>query len=142
MTLEELESEFLKDSKMDDTSLDIESLKIPQLYGKYLTIHNRWNLLLKQSESEHRKLLRSKWEYYTGKADAKVYQQKPFDLKVLKQDVDLYIQSDEEVIESNLKIEYRKTMVEKAEKACKMINNRGFQIKNAVDWKRFMDGAL
>jgi hypothetical protein len=33
-------------------------------------------------------------------------------------------------------------MVDTAEKACKMINNRGFQIKNAVDWKRFMDGAL
>ena len=29
-----------------------------------------------------------------------------------------------------------------AEKMCKMLNNRGFQIKNAIDWKRFMEGSI
>ena len=37
-----------------------------------------------QCKGEHKRLYREKWEYYGGKADAKVYAAKPFDLKVLK----------------------------------------------------------
>ena len=38
MNLEELQEMSAKDLKIDDTKLDIESLKIPELYGKYLKI--------------------------------------------------------------------------------------------------------
>ena len=34
-----------KDLKIDNEKLDIESLKTPELYGKYLKIYTRWNLL-------------------------------------------------------------------------------------------------
>ena len=43
-------------------------------------------------------MYREKWEYYGGKADAKIYATKPFDLKVLKTDLAVYITSDEEII--------------------------------------------
>ena len=89
MDLEQLQAEAEKDLKIDNEKLDIESLKTPELYGKYLKIYTRWNLLSKQAESEYKKLLRHKWEYYSGNSDTKVYQEKPFDLKVLKQDIPL-----------------------------------------------------
>ena len=38
MNLEELQEMSAKDLKIDDTQLDIESLKTPELYGKYLKI--------------------------------------------------------------------------------------------------------
>ena len=55
-------------------------------------------MLSKQADAEYKKLLRHKWEYYTGKADASVYAQKPFNFKLLRQDVDQYIQSNEEYV--------------------------------------------
>ena len=54
MDLTELQEMSAKDLKIDDQQLDIESLKTPELYGKYLKIFTRWNLLLKQVESKHR----------------------------------------------------------------------------------------
>lgn len=142
MDLEQLQKESEKDLKIDNELLDIESLKTPELYGKYLQIHIRWNLLSKQAESEYKKLLRQKWEYYGGKSDPKVYQEKPFDLKILKQDIPVYLESDEDLIQSKHKVEYLNAMCDYAEKVCRMINNRGFQIKNAIEWKRFLEGSI
>ena len=33
-------------------------------------------------------------------------------------------------------------MCDFAENVMKMLNNRGFQIKNAIDWKRFLEGSF
>ena len=88
MTLEELQQSVDKDFKLDDTELDAESIKIPLLHNKYLQHFNKFSLLLKKSEYEHKTMLRDKWEYYTGKADSAVYLLKPFDIKVLKSDVE------------------------------------------------------
>ena len=57
MDLEQLQKEAEKDLKIDKDNLDIESLKTPELYGKYLQIFIRWNLLSKQADSEYKKLL-------------------------------------------------------------------------------------
>jgi len=85
MTLEELQQSVDKDFKLDDTELDAESIKIPLLHNKYLQHFNKFSLLLKKSEYEHKAMIRDKWEYYTGKADSAVYLLKPFDIKVLNQ---------------------------------------------------------
>ena len=55
---------------------------------------------------------------------------------------EIYLEGDEELIESQHTVEYHKAMCDHAEKMCKMLNNRGFQIKNAIDWKRFMEGSI
>ena len=94
MTLEELQQSVDRDLKIDDTELDTESINIPLLHNKYLQHYNKFSLLLKKSEYEYRVLKRQKWEYYTGKADASVYKEKPFDLKILKADVHIYMDSD------------------------------------------------
>tara|TARA_B100000424_G_scaffold248372_1_gene221476 strand:+ start:1253 stop:1681 length:429 start_codon:yes stop_codon:yes gene_type:complete len=142
MDLEQLQKEAEKDLKINNEQLDIESLKTPELYGKYLQIYTRWNLLSKQVESEYKKLLRHKWEYYSGKADPKVYQEKPFDLKILKQDIPTYLEGDEDLITAKHKVDYHNSMCDFAENVMKMLNNRGFQIKNAIDWKRFLEGSF
>jgi hypothetical protein len=141
MDLEQLQNESERDLNMDDALLDIESLKTPQLYNKYLKHYTKFNLLLKKAESEYKVTLRNKWEYYSGKSDPSVYKAKPFDLKILKQDLHMYIESDEDIIKLSQKIEYLKTVLDTLDKILKMISNRGFQIKNAIDWRKFLDGA-
>ena len=142
MTLEELQAQAAKDLVIDDTELDTESLKTPILHNKYLQYYNKFNLLLKKSQWEERTLQREKWEYYTGKSDPEVYKQKPFDLKVLKNDVHIYINSDEDIQKIQAKIEYQSAIVSYLEQILRMINNRSFTIKNAIEWRRFTSGAV
>ena len=87
-------------------------------------------------------MYREKWEYYGGKADAKVYVTKPFDLKVLKSDLNIYIESDEEIIQSEHKVAYLETVVKYIDGVLKSINSRGWDIKNAIDWKKFEAGMM
>ena len=133
MTLEELQSQADKDLVIDDTELDTESLRTPILHNKYLQYYNKFNLLLKKSQWEERTLQREKWEYYTGKSDPSVYKEKPFDLKVLKNDVHIYINADEDIQKVQAKIVYQEAIVNYLEQILRMINNRSFTIKNAIE---------
>ena len=142
MTLEELQTQVNRDFKIDDTELDSESIKIPLLHNKYLQHLNKFSLLLKKAEYDHKLLVREKWEYYTGKADASVYKAKPFDIKVLKSDVHIYIDSDEELQKADQKVAYLNVVVKYLEQVLRSINNRTFLIKNAIEWKKFTSGAI
>ena len=88
MDLETLQEQVDKDLKINDTELDLESLKTPQLHNKYMKHYTKFKLMLTRAETDYSQVKRQKWEYYTGKADASVYAEKPFDLKVLRTDVD------------------------------------------------------
>jgi len=142
MNLEELQAEADKDLVIDDTELDTESLKTPILHNKYLQYYNKFNLLLKKTQWEERTLNREKWEYYTGKSDPSVYKDKPFDIKVLRADVHIYINSDDELQKIQAKVVYQEAIVYYLEQILKIITNRSFTIKNAIEWRRFTSGAL
>lgn len=142
MTLEELQELADKDLKINDSELDIESLKTPQIHNKYMKHLTKFKLMLSRAESELHIVKRTKWEYYTGKADSSVYIEKPFNLKILRQDVDKYIDSDEEVIKAKQKVDYLTTVVDFLDRSIRQISNRTFTIKNAIDWKKFTSGAI
>ena len=142
MTFDELQTLAEKDLKINDTELDLESLKTPQLHNKYMKFHNQYVNLLKKAEQDLARLTREKWEYYTGKADPSVYQQKPFNIKLLKPDVDKYLKSDDEIIKLEQKVTYVQSVVDYLDRTIKIISNRGFQIKNAIDWRKFTSGVI
>tara|TARA_R100001510_G_C7628612_1_gene187968 strand:- start:647 stop:1075 length:429 start_codon:yes stop_codon:yes gene_type:complete len=142
MTLEELQEQVAKDLKINDTELDLESLKTPQLHNKYLKEYNNFKLLLSRAESDYKILKRVKWEYYTGKASPKVYQEKPFNLKIMKSDIDKYIESDEDIIKAKQKIDYLETVVNYLDRTLKTISSRDWQIRNSIEWRKFTSGAI
>jgi hypothetical protein len=80
--------------------------------------------------------------FYTGKADPEEYQNENFDLKVLRQDVDKFLDADDSIIKQRQKIEYLKQICKFCEDTLKQINNRTFQIKNAIEWKKFTEGSI
>ena len=142
MTFDELQQLAEKDLKINDTELDLESLKTPQLHNKYMKFHNQYVNLLKKAEQDLARLTREKWEYYTGKADPSVYQERPFNLKILKQDVDKYLKADDDLIKLEQKVTYVQSVVDYLDRPIKIISNRGFQIKNAIDWRKFTSGVI
>ena len=142
MDLEQIQELAEKDLKINDTELDLESLKTPQLHNKYMKHLTKFKLLLTRAEDDLRTIRLFKWEYYTGKSDPQVYQQKPFNLKILKQDVDKYIEADEEIQKATQKVKYLETVVDFLDRTIRQIANRGFTIKNAIDWRKFTSGAI
>jgi hypothetical protein len=91
-------------------------------------------------ENKFKILRKEKWMYYSGKADPEVYKEKPFDHKVLKPDIDKYMDADEEIIKAASKIEYFQTMLNYLDSILKTILNRTYQIKNAIEFMRFTAG--
>ena len=71
-----------------------------------------------------------------------VYAEKPFNLKILKTDIDKYMDADPELVKLKQKVEYVSTVIDFLESTIKQISNRGFQIKNAIDWRKFTSGAI
>ena len=142
MDLEQLQQLVDKDLKINDTELDLESLKTPQLHNQYMKHLTKFKLMLSRSESEYNILKRNKWEYYTGKSDASVDAEKPFDLKILRTDIDKYLEADDELQKAKQKIDYLSTTVDFLDRTVRQISNRTFTIKNAIDWKKFTSGAI
>ena len=127
---------------INDEDLHQQSYKNQIIKPKWLDYKSKYKLMMFQCKAEHKRLYRQKWEYYGGKSDAKVYAAKPFDLKVLKTDLGVYINSDEDIIEVEKKIVYYETVIEFIDGVIKSIDSRGWDIRNAQDWKKFIAGGF
>ena len=143
LNLEEIFALWAQDSKLDETELDRESLKIPALHNKYLKIYTNANLQHKQMTYNLKELERNKFEYYTGKMceeDLKEQGWEQFDHKLLRQDIPRYLESDLDMVNLLLKIDVQKEKVETLRSILTNINNRSFYINNAITWKKFLNG--
>lgn len=143
MKLEDILSEWAKDSKIDNTELDKESLKIPSLHNKYLKMYTIENLKLKRMMHDFKDLERDKFEYYSGKMCQEDLTERgwsQFDHKLLKQDIPRYLESDRELITILLKIDYQREKVDTVKSILSNINGRSFNIGNAIKWQQFLNG--
>ena len=140
MDLETLQKQVDVDLKIDDTELDLESIRTPQLHNKYLKLFTKYSLQLKKVKDDYDGLYKFKWEYYTGKSTMEVYQAEPFDLKVLKADVHIYLNADAELQKLGQRQEYLNVVVVYLERVLREINNRNWNIRNTIEWKKFLHG--
>lgn len=86
------------DSNIDAAHLDVASLAIPYLHSKWYNVFVEELRILKAIDIEYNVIYKDKMEYYLGKSPDEIYEQKPLHLKILKQDVEIYLKSDEELI--------------------------------------------
>jgi hypothetical protein len=139
--LDTIQKMWEQDSKIDIDNLHTESLNIPILHSKYFDLYNTINLLKKRAEQQKKKIRHERYEYFTGKADPEVYLENPFPKKIRdKETLQGYLDSDENLSQVNLKIEYYETMLFYIDSILKMISNRTYQIKNSIDFLRFQSG--
>jgi hypothetical protein len=144
MKLDDIMMEWEKDSHMDSSELAKESLRIPLLHHKYYRLFVQEGLLQKKLEQDFKTLYRLKYEYFMGVLDQDTMAERgwsPNPLKILKQDLSIYIDSDTEMQAIQAKIDIQKQKLSFLESAIKTITNRGFLIKNAIDWEKFKSGA-
>jgi hypothetical protein len=144
MTLEELRTSVEKDMVIDKTSLDSESLKIPQLHNKYLNHFHDARFVIKKLKQDYKILETRKWEYYSGRMseeELRTFGWTQFPHRVLKGDIERYLSSDADLVTIQNRITLHEEKILYLEEVLKMIANRGWQIRNAIDWIRFTHGV-
>ena len=144
MKLEEIQELWNRDREIDIAELAIESVRIPQLHDKYLKIYIDERIKLKSLEIELSKMVRLKNDYYSGRMaqeDLEKLGWEPFLGKILKGEMHSYLEADEDVFRIKTKIVMMEEKINYLDSIVKMINNRGFQIKSAIDWIKFKSGS-
>jgi len=139
--LNEIQSMWEKDSKIDRDNLHEESLNIPMLHAKYHDLYNNLILLRKKAEQQRKNVRHERYEYFSGKSDPEVYAENPFPKKIRDKDtMQKYMDADDKLSNVSLKIDYYDTMLVYLESILKQITNRTYQIKNAIEFMRFSSG--
>jgi hypothetical protein len=144
MTLDQMMEEWRLDATVDSTELGIVSLKIPELHSKYLKIYFDERRKLKALEFQSKDLSLKKYEYYNGKLSQEELDElnwEPFVKRLMKNEVDMYLDSDKDIIQNNVRIINQKEKLAFLEEVLKNVNQRNFQIKNAIEWKKFTQGV-
>ena len=117
------------------------NIQLLQKYYACIVFFFIFALMKKEREGEMKGLVKEKWIYYKGKAPSSVYKEIPFDLKLTdKKELEMFIGADEEVRKLQYKIDYIDQVLYFLDSVLRMINNRNFQIKNAIDWEKFKNG--
>jgi hypothetical protein len=143
MTIEDILSEWKSDGNIDKTELGDESLKKAKLHHKYYEILVKQRLRLRKLESELKNLKLEKYEYFTQGASEEHIKRgwKPLPKIIIKSEVSMYIDGDEDIIEKTLNVAYQQEKVDLIMDILKVIHNRGFDVKNAIEWQRFTMGG-
>lgn len=142
MKLEDLTKEIETDSFIDNLILDAESIKVPKLYSKYYRYFIDELRTYKGIELTYSQKYKEKFQYYLGKAPDEVYEENPLQHKILKQDLDIYMNADPDLMDLKIKMDMQKIKIDMIESFIKSLNNRTFMIKNAIDFMKFKNGEF
>ena len=133
--------EFEFKSKNYSADLGKISMEIPFQHNKYLNHYTDLSQIKTSLEFEVRKLVREKREYYGGEAEAHVYADKPFGSSIKTADkMKVYLESDDDIINTEAKIKYIDQMLHFLDHVLKMVSQRNYHVKNAIEWEKFING--
>ena len=145
MTLEELHDLWDADCKIDSDHLDRESIRTPNLHSKYLRFLIQHKMKLAALETDYKLLRQKKFRYYRGEMPKDELKERGWDqwqgIKPLKNEMEEFLGGDSDLNKIDLKISYIKVMVEALESILKQIGARDWQIRNAVEYKKFIAGG-
>jgi hypothetical protein len=136
----EIEQMWREDAVIDPDNLHQEAIKIPQLHGKYYQIMNETFILKKKKEIEYKFKYKQKWLYYSGKADPEVYREQPFPHKIMKSDVGIYLDADDDLTNIKNMLDYYTHVIKFLEDIIKQIHNRTFQVRDSIEFSKFVAG--
>jgi len=146
MRLSELQEEWKKDSFIDETNLGKESTRVPVLHSKYITFLSNAKLKLRKAESEYYNIRRLKYRYYRGELSHEELNEHGWlqwqGNKPLKNEMDEFLNCDNNLIEYEDKIEYFRTIVYTLEQIIRSLNSRTWDIKSAIEWHKFTNGMI
>jgi hypothetical protein len=144
MTFEELQDEWDTDSVIDSTKIGNESIRTTKLHAKYLRIHSREKMKLLSLQHRYKILRGEKKEFFINPT-REVMQEKNWKIpergKILKSDIESFLDIDSELLELELKIGVQQEKVEYLKSILQSINGRSFVIKNYIEERKWLQGS-
>ena len=144
MKIENIFEEWDKDTDFDKTELGDEALKVSKLHHKYFRILSHERITRRTLEAELKVLKLEKFEFYTqgpSKESVERGWEMPPIGKVVKSEVNNYMEADRDIINISLKIGIQSEKIDLLESIIKTILSRGYNIKAAIDWEKFKMGG-
>jgi hypothetical protein len=144
MTLNELQEMWETDAEIDDNYLGENSVATPKLHAKYIKLLVSTKLKHTKLQSDYLLLRKNKFRLYRGELSRDELTNLGWNqwqgVKPLKNEMDEFLQGDSELVTIKVKIDYLETMIYFLESVLGQIKARDWQIKTAVEWKRFLAG--
>jgi hypothetical protein len=126
----------------EDCNIDIASLSVPEMCSKYQNLIYDEHMSLRFFQKEYDIVRTQRWIYYTGKADPEEYQKEPFNLKILKADVEMFLRSDERLNLVKDKVKAQEQKLHLLTEFSKSIMSMSFNIGNTIKWRKFLNGEI
>jgi hypothetical protein len=144
MNIEEIQTHWEKDCQIDDNHLGEASVETAKLHSKYIKLMINVKLRLTKARADYNLLRKNKFRYYRGELSREELEQLSWTqwqgVKPLKNEMDEFISGDSDLVNLNTKIEYLEAMGYLLESILNQIKARDWQLKNAVEWKKFLAG--
>ena len=144
MNINDIKKMVQEDVQIDNTNLDYEASVIPQQHNKYLSILSDEKLILAKLEADLNVLRRDKWLFYSGKLSSERLKElgwEPFELSLIRQDLDKFIESDSDIIQLSMRIVVQKEKVDYIESVVKLVSNKIWSIRASIEWIKFTQGV-
>ncbi len=142
MTRDDFLEMMENDLTIDADQLDLFSINTPYLVGKYIKERSRFRGNLLHFKNKYSNLKKWKRDYYLGLQPKDVYDKEPFDLKIRKTDVDIYLETDTDLQELHGKVELYEDLCESCNYVLKALEQSGWNIKNAIADRNFKHGIV
>lgn len=143
MTIDELYEEWQKDCDLNVTDLTEESRRTPKLHNKYFRYYSLYGMRAAKLKAQFKDLTKAKREWYLGNMDeseSKARKWNQVRKRVISSEVQIFIDADPDIIELTLQIGLNDAVVKYLESIVRQINNRGFQIRDIIDFEKFKNG--
>lgn len=144
MNIEQLQDTWDKDCEIDDNYLGEHATKTPKLHAKYIKILVGVKLKYTKLQSDYNLLRKSKFRYYRGELSRDELTEYGWEqwqgVKPMKNEMDEFLTGDSDLNTLEVKIKYLETMIYLLESILGQIKARDWQLKTAVEWKKFLAG--
>ena len=144
MNIEQLQEMWDKDCEIDDNYLGEQSTATPKLHAKYVKLLVNAKLKHTKLSADYSILRKNKFRYYRGEMGKNELDELQWEqwqgVKPLKNEMDEFLTGDSDLNSLEVKIKYLETMIYLLESILQQIKARDWQIKTAVEWKKFLAG--
>jgi hypothetical protein len=144
MNIEQLQDMWEADAEIDDNYLGEQSTATPKLHAKYVKLLVQVKLKHTKLQSDYNLLRKNKFRYFRGEMSRDELKDNNWDqwqgVKPLKNEMDEFLTGDEDLNSLEVKLKYLDTMIYLLESILGQIKARDWQIKTAVEWKKFLAG--
>jgi hypothetical protein len=146
MKLNEIQTMWTEDCKVDQTNLGRAAARVPELHAKYLNMLSTVRLQYRKAEADYLRLRKLKFKYYRGELTkeelAELKWEQFLHNRPLKNEMEDTMNTDDDIIQSMDRVEYIKTVMYQLEQILKSINSRTWDIKSAIEWYKFTNGGM